>query len=153
MLSVTGVDKGDIVPIVISIVYGSRVLPQKPSSLGPTMPRTCCSITSSNSASQNQPLHRRGQGRHSSHYYIYRLRLKGFDPETDLEYRAHEVPQCQELIEAYRAQTQLDKITPLLATSGSTSHRKEAIPSEAISQRKTAVPSRANPLLVSTKQI
>ena len=33
----------------------------------------------------------RGQGRHSSHNYIYRLRLKGFGPEDDLEYRAHQV--------------------------------------------------------------
>ena len=48
--------------------------------------------------------HRRGQGRHSPHNYIYRLRLKGLGPEADLEYRAHQVPQCQELIAAYRAQ-------------------------------------------------
>ena len=38
--------------------------------------------------------HRRGQGRHSPHNYIYRLRLKGFGPEADLEYRAHQVPRC-----------------------------------------------------------
>ena len=56
--------------------------------------------------------HRRGQGRHSPHNYIYRLRLKGFGPEADLEYRAHQVPQCQELIAAYRAQHQLETITP-----------------------------------------
>ena len=52
--------------------------------------------------------HRRGQGRHSPHNYTYRLRLKGFDPEADLEYRAHQVPQCQELFAAYRAQHQLE---------------------------------------------
>ena len=56
--------------------------------------------------------HRRGRGRHSPHHYIYRLRLKGFGPEADLEYRAHQVPQCQELIAAYRAQHQLETITP-----------------------------------------
>ena len=56
--------------------------------------------------------HRRGQGRHNPHNYIYRLRLKGFGPEADLEYRAHQVPQCQELIAAYRAQHQLETITP-----------------------------------------
>ena len=52
------------------------------------------------------------KGRHSPHNYIYRLRLKGFGPEADLEYRAHQVPQCQELIAAYRAQHQLETITP-----------------------------------------
>ena len=56
--------------------------------------------------------HRRGQGRHSPHIYIYRLRLKGFGPEADLEYRAHQVPQCQELIAAYRAQHQPEAIMP-----------------------------------------
>ena len=56
--------------------------------------------------------HRRRQGRHSSHNCIYRLRLKGFGPEADLEYQAHQVPQCQELIAAYRAQHQLETITP-----------------------------------------
>ena len=56
--------------------------------------------------------HRRGQGGHSPHNYIYRLRLKGFGPEADLEHRAHQVPQCQELIAAYCAQHQLKIITP-----------------------------------------
>ena len=59
MLSDTGVDKGGIVPIMISIVYGSRL-----------------------------------------------------SPEADLEYRAHQVPQCQELIAVYRTQHQLETITP-----------------------------------------
>ena len=56
--------------------------------------------------------HRRGQGRHSLHNYIYRLRLKGFGPEADLEYRAHQIPQCQKLIAVYRAQHQLETFTP-----------------------------------------
>ena len=62
MLSVTSVDKGDIISIAMSIVYDS----------------------SSASA----------------------LTL------ADLEYRAHQVPQHQKRIAAYRAQHQLDKITP-----------------------------------------
>ena len=33
--------------------------------------------------------HRRKQGRHSPHNYIYRLRLKGFGPKVALEYRPH----------------------------------------------------------------
>ena len=57
-------------------------------------------------------VHRRGQARHSPYNYIYSLRLKGFGPEADLEYRAHRVPQCQELIAACRAQHQLETITP-----------------------------------------
>ena len=56
--------------------------------------------------------HRRGQGRHDSHNHIYHLRLKGSCPEADLENRAHQVPQCQELIAAYRAQHQLEQIMP-----------------------------------------
>ena len=47
--------------------------------------------------------HRRGQGRHSPHNYMYRLRLKSFGSEADHEYRAHQVPQYQELITVYRA--------------------------------------------------
>ena len=93
--------------------------------------------------------HRRGQGRRSSHNYVYRLRLKGFGPEADLEYRAHRVPQCQEFIAAYRARHQLEKITPPSCNSGSISLRKTVIPSEAISHRKTIVPSKANPLFAS----
>ena len=56
--------------------------------------------------------HRRGQGRQSSHNFIYHLRLKGFGPEADLEYPAHQVPQRQELTAAYRTQHQPETITP-----------------------------------------
>ena len=56
--------------------------------------------------------HRRGQGRHSPHNYIHRLRLRGFGPEADLKYRAHQFPQCLEFIAAYRVQHQLETITP-----------------------------------------
>ena len=54
--------------------------------------------------------YRRGQRKRSTHNYIYRPRPKGFGPEADLEYRAHQVPQCQEFSAAYRAQHQLEKI-------------------------------------------
>ena len=56
--------------------------------------------------------HRRGQERHSSYNYIYRLRFKGFGTEANLEYQAHQVSQCQANIAAYRAQHQLEKTTP-----------------------------------------
>lgn len=48
--------------------------------------------------------HKPGRGRKSQHNYKYRLRLKGYGPESDLVYRADEVPQCHELISAYRSQ-------------------------------------------------
>ena len=51
--------------------------------------------------------HERGPGRPSPHNYKYRVRLRGYGPESDLEYRAGEIPQCHELIAAYRAQTGL----------------------------------------------
>ena len=97
--------------------------------------------------------HRRGQGRHSPHNYIYRLRLKGFGPEADLEYRAHQIPQCQELIAAHRAQHQLETITLLLAISGSILLRKTAIPPVVVPHRKTVVPSKANPLFANVLAI
>ena len=90
--------------------------------------------------------HRRGQGTHSPHNYIYRLRLKGFGPEADLEYRAHQVPQCQELIAAYRAQHQLETITPPPCNKRKNPASKEANPPVVIPQRKTVVPSKMNPL-------
>ena len=56
--------------------------------------------------------HRCGQEKHSSYDYIYRLRFKGLGTEANLEYKAHQVSYCQENIAAYRAQHQLEKITP-----------------------------------------
>ena len=47
-------------------------------------------------------IHRCGPGRKSTHNYKYRLRLQGYGPESDVEYRADEIPQCHELISAYR---------------------------------------------------
>ena len=52
--------------------------------------------------------HKTGRGRKSLHNYKYRLRLKGYGPESDLIYRADEVPQCHEMISAYRAKHGLD---------------------------------------------
>ena len=46
--------------------------------------------------------HRYGPGRKSAHNHKYRLSLQGYGPESDIEYRADEVPQCHELIAAYR---------------------------------------------------
>ena len=46
--------------------------------------------------------HIRGPGRKNTHNYKYRLRLQDYGPESDIEYRADEVPQCHELIAAYR---------------------------------------------------
>ena len=46
--------------------------------------------------------HRCGPGRKSAHNHKYRSSLQGYGPESDIEYRADEVPQCHELIAAYR---------------------------------------------------
>ena len=97
--------------------------------------------------------HRRGQGRHSPQNYIYRLRLKGFGPEADLEYRAHRVPQCQELIAAYRAQDQLEAITSPPCNKRKHPASKDSNSPGSIPHRKTAVPSKANPLFASVLAI
>lgn len=41
--------------------------------------------------------------------YKYRLRLQSCILETEIDYRADEVPQCQKLIAAYRTATGLTK--------------------------------------------
>ena len=57
--------------------------------------------------------HKRGPGRHSPRNYKYRLRRRGYGPESDLEYRADEIPQRHELIAAYRTNNGLQiTITP-----------------------------------------
>ena len=94
MLSVTGVDKGDIVPIMISVVYGSKALGQK--------------LTSN----------------------------------TELT-RSHNV---KNLLQHTMLNINLRQSRLLLATSGSISLRKTVILSVVISDRKTVVPSKANPL-------
>ena len=97
MLSVTGVDKGDIVPIIVSIVYGSRASVQE--------------LTSN----------------------------------TEL-IRSHNV---KNVLQHTALNTSLRKSRFLLAISGSISLRKAVIPSGAISHRKTAILSKANPLCAS----
>ena len=56
--------------------------------------------------------HRSGKGPKTPYNYRYRLRLRGYGPESDLEYRADEIPKCQEMIAAYRIRCGLD-IAPL----------------------------------------
>ena len=97
MLSVTDVDKGDIVPRVSYIVYGSRTSAQK--------------LTSN----------------------------------TELT-KSHNV---KNLLQHTELNISLAKSHLLLATSGSILYRRTVVPSEAISHRKMAVPSKANPLLSS----
>lgn len=56
--------------------------------------------------------HKPGRGRKSPHNLVYRLRLKGYGPESDLMYRAEEVPQCHEMISAYRSQHGMESTPP-----------------------------------------
>ena len=97
--------------------------------------------------------HRRGRGRHSLHNYIDRLRLKGAGREADLEYRAQQVSQCQELIAAYRAQHQLEIITPPPcnkrkhpASKDGSPLGSDAAPKDGNPPRSDAVPKDGNPL-------
>ena len=53
-----------------------------------------------------------GKGPKTPYNYRYRLRLRGYGPESDLEYRADEIPQCQEMIAAYRIRCGLDIAPP-----------------------------------------
>ena len=93
--------------------------------------------------------HRRGQGRHSPHNYIYRLRLKGFGPEADLT-RSHNV---RNLLQHTALNINLRQSRLLLAISGSILLRKTAIPPVVISHRKTVVPSKTNPLFANVLAI
>ena len=97
MLSVTGVNEGGIIPIIISMVYGSRVSAQK--------------LTSN----------------------------------TELT-RSHNV---NNLLQHAALNIGLRKSRLLLEISGSISLQKKRIPSEAISRRKSVVPTKTNPLLAS----
>ena len=93
--------------------------------------------------------HRRGQGRHSRRNNIYRLRLKGFGPDADLEYRAHQFPQCQELITAYRAQHQLETITPPLCNKWKHPASKDCNPLGSDTAPKDCSPLESDPLIAS----
>lgn len=52
--------------------------------------------------------HRPGVGRPSPHNVIYRFRFHGYGSESDLESRGHNMPQCHDMISAYRLATGLD---------------------------------------------
>ena len=90
--------------------------------------------------------HRRRQGRHSPHNYIYCLRLKGFRQKlianTELT-RSHNV---KNLSQHTALNINLRRSRLLLVISGSILLRKTAIPPVAIPRRKTVVPLKANPL-------
>ena len=55
--------------------------------------------------------HKPGRGRKPPHNHVNRLRLNGYGPESDLMYRAEEVPQRHEMISAYRSQHELDPVS------------------------------------------
>ena len=38
--------------------------------------------------------HSLGPGRKNLHHFVYRMRLRGYSPESDVEYRTYEVPHC-----------------------------------------------------------
>ena len=97
--------------------------------------------------------HRRGQGRHSPHSYIYRYGSKALAQKltSNIELtRSHNVTNLLQhpALNIYSRQSRL-----LLAISGSILLRKTAIPSVAIPHRKTVVPSKANPLFASALTI
>ena len=95
--------------------------------------------------------HRRGQGRHSPHNYIYRLRLKSFGPEVDTELtRSHNVKNSSQHT-ALNINSRQSRL--LLAINASILLRKTVIPSVAIPHRTTVVPSKANPLFASVLAI
>ena len=93
--------------------------------------------------------HRRGQGRHSPHNYIYCLRLKGFRQKlisnTELT-RSHNV---KNLSQHTALNINLRQSRLLLAISGGILLRKTVVPPVARPRRKTVVPSKANPLFAS----
>ena len=171
MLSDTGVDKGGIVPIIISIVYGSKALAQK--------------LTS------NTELTRSHNVKNVSQHTVLNINLrqsrlllaisgsillqKTAIPPVAIPHRKTVVPSKANPLFAsvlaisgsivlrkaaipsvatpHRETVVLSKANPLfasaLAISRSIVLRKTVIPSEAISHRKTVVSSNANPLLAS----
>ena len=53
---------------------------------------------------------RHGPGRHGHHNKNYRLCLKVYGPDAGVEKRAHEIPQCLELIADYRSEHILQNV-------------------------------------------
>lgn len=70
--------------------------------------------------------HPRGQGSSGPHNYRYRLRPAGYGATDDVWYRAHEIPQCQEMVAAYRAANGLHETTCPSLKSKSNSNSKSA---------------------------
>lgn len=60
--------------------------------------------------------HKSGRGPKTPFNSRYRIRLKGYSPESDLLYRADEIPQCQELIAASRIRFGLEIAPPTTAS-------------------------------------
>ena len=94
--------------------------------------------------------HQRGQGRHSPHKYIYRLRLEGFGPKLTSNTDLTRCDNVKNLLRQTALNTNLRQTHLFHAMSGSILLQMTAIPSVAISHRKTVVvPSKANPLFAS----
>ncbi len=87
----------------------------------------------------------RARGRPGPHNYLYRLRLRGYGASQDLIRRAHEVPQCREMIAAYRADNGLD--TPQITSEQRTSKRgaRPQITSEQPTPPRGVIQSRTKP--------
>ena len=56
--------------------------------------------------------HRPGRGRRGAHNYLYKLRFHGYGAERDIERRAHDMPQCHEMLAAYRIANNLEATSP-----------------------------------------
>ena len=139
MLSDTGVDKGGIVLIIISIVYGSKALAQK--------------LTS------NTELTRSHNVKHLSQHTALNINLRQsrllFAISGSILLRKTAIPP---VAIPHRKTVVPSKANPLFASvlaiiSGSIVLRKMAIPSVATPHRKTVVPSKANPLFASALAI
>ena len=88
--------------------------------------------------------HRRRQGRHSLHNYIYCLRLKGFRQKLTSNTELTKSHNAKNLSQHTALNINLRQSRLLLAIS-----RRTAIPPDAIPRRKAIVPSKANPLFAS----
>ena len=134
MLSDTGEDKGDIVPIIISIVYGSKALAQK--------------LTSNTELTRSHNVKNLSQ--HTALNIDLResrllLAIRGSISLRKTVILSVAIPHRKTVVPS--------KANPLfasvLAINGSILRRKTVIPSVAIPHRKTAVRSNANPLFAS----
>ena len=134
MLSDTGVDKGDIVPIIVYIVYGSKAVAQ--------------TLTSNTELTRSHNVKNLSQ--HTSLKINLRQSRLFLAISGSILLRKTVIPS---LAIPHRKTAVPSKANPLfasvLAISGSILLRKTVISSVAIPDRKTVVPSKANPLLAS----